>query len=276
MAFTYKLPKQNVDRGAFIDTPLAADTAISQGELTLKDEDGNDALTVKISDITGWKYDAYAAGTAHVVDVDLTAAVQVANGMYALTVRVPYLVNFFGGGAHANADARESRAEYITRTYTVSADATPTVAELQTAFIDRITADTFAAFSAASAAGDIVRITALSASAGQLEVSTTVSGATVADQTAWVSPVGSADEVADEIGVATTQLGGTTYNRYVIEANKQIRHNAVKGLEVIKPEKFAFYLDTADGGTAAAVTLLTSILDGSYATTADYLGAPNF
>ena len=34
------------------------------------------------------------------------------------------------------------------------------------------------------------------------------------------------------------------------------------------------YLNTAGGGTAATVTKLTSILDGSYTPVADYLGCP--
>lgn len=272
MSFTYKLPKQNVDRGALITTPVAGDTALSQGELTLKDEAGNVAATIKISDITGWKYDAYAAGTAHAVDVDYTAATIVADSMYSLTVDAPYVVNFFGGGGHLTSDARESDAIYTTRTYTVSVDATPTATELAALFEAAIIADTAAYFSASAAAG-VLTITADSASAGAMEVSTTASGATVADATAWVSPVGSADEVSDEINVAATGAG---YNRYVIRYNKFIRHNAVTGNTVAKPEKFAYYLDKDNAGTAAAVTLLTSILDGSYATVADYLGAPNF
>jgi hypothetical protein len=67
---------------------------------------------------------------------------------------------------------------------------------------------------------------------------------------------------------------GAGYQRYIIEYDVAIRHNAVKGLQVIKPSRFVFYIDKDDAGSAAAVTLLTSMFDGSYATTADYLGAP--
>jgi hypothetical protein len=47
MAFNYGLPKVDADRGAFITTPLAADTALATGVLTLKDEAGTDVLDVK-------------------------------------------------------------------------------------------------------------------------------------------------------------------------------------------------------------------------------------
>lgn len=267
MSANYKLPKIENSGAGLIITPVAGDTALATGVLTLKNEAGGNALEVKISDITGWKYDAYAAGTANVVDVDLTAAVLVANTQYSLTVKAPYAQNFFGGG-------QETNAVYATRTYTVSVDATPTVAELQALFIARINADLNACFTAASAAGDIVRITAASALAGSLLVYTTVSGATIADQTAWVEPVGTVDEA--KLYVNADLVVGAGYNRYVIESRKFIRHNAVKGNEVVKPEIFVYLIDKDNAGTGAAVTLLTSILDGSYVTTADYLGAPGF
>lgn len=265
MSFTYKLPKIGADNGAAIVTPVAGDTALAQGELTLKDEAGNAALTVKISDITGWGYAAYAAGTAHVVDVDYTAATLIGDNLYSLVVDAPYVVHFFGGG-------QETNAVYATRQYTVSTDATPTATELAAAFEAAILADTNACFTASAAVG-VLTITASSASAGELSVSTTAPGATVADSVAWVSPVGTTEEAEAELGV---NLSGAGYNRYIIEYNKFIRHAAVKGLKAAKSEKFVYYIDKDNAGTAAAVTLLTSILNGSYATVAGYLGAPNF
>jgi hypothetical protein len=274
MAFNYGLPKVDADRGAFITTPLAADTALATGVLTLKDEAGTDVLDVKVSDIVGWKYDAFNAGTPNDVDVDfLTNGVVESNKQYSLTVRAPYVVNFFGGGAHATADARESRAIYVTRTYSVFTDASATATELADLFAARITNDPKAYFTATAATG-VLSIEALSAEAGPLEVSTTVGGVLAGDITdaaAWVSPVGTVSEVNAELNISAPGAG---YGRFIIEFRKPIRHNAVKGLKAIKEEKFVFYLDKDNGGTSAAVTLLTSILDGSYATVADYLGAP--
>jgi hypothetical protein len=274
MAFTYKLPRLNADKGFAVDTPVAGTTEdLTQGELTLLDEANETAIQVLISDITGWKYDAYNAGTAQVQTVDFTTATLIADNTYSLTVFVPYVVNFFGGGGGATAGTRESRAVYTTRTYTVSTDATPTANELSTAFEARILADTYACFSAANAAG-VLTITAASAEGGEMEISTTAPGATIAVTTPWVSPVGTVAEVQQETG--DTVLGGTTYNRYVIEYREYLRNANVKGLQAVKPAKLVYYLDSADAGTAATVTAITAILDGSHATVADFLGAPNF
>lgn len=265
MAITFKLPKIDADSALLLNTPVAAtDVVLANGVLTVKDESGANALVLKASDLINFDYNAYAAGTANVVDVDLTGVTIVNNGVYSLTIYAPYVKNFFGGG-------QESGAVYQTRTYTVSLDATATVAELQAAFIARINADVNAYFSATSQAGDVVRITADAAGFGPLTVNAPA-GATVADQTAWVSPVGAADEVLQYI--PDTALVSGTYNRYVITYRKFIRHNIVNGLQVAKPVQAIVYLRSTDAGTAATVTKLTNILSGAYTPVADYLGCP--
>lgn len=266
MAITFKLPKIDADSALLLNTPVAAtDVVLANGVLTVKDESGANALVLKASDLINFDYNAYAAGTANVVDVDLTGVTIVNNGVYSLTIYAPYVQNFFGGG-------QESGAVYQTRTYTVSLDATATVAELQAAFVARINADVNAYFSATSQAGDVVRIAADAAGFGPLTVEAPA-GSTVADQTAWVAPVGSADEVIQYIPNAAL-VTGNTYNRYVITYRKFIRHNIVNGLQVAKPVQAIVYLKSTDAGTGATVTKLTSILDGSWATVADYLGCP--
>jgi hypothetical protein len=274
MAFTYKLPRLNTDTGYFIDTPVSGtDDVLAQGELTLLDEDGNTAIEVKINDITGWGFDAYSAGVPNEVEVDFTVPLVslVADTLYSMTVRVPYQVNFFGGGGHLTTDARESRAEYVTRTYVVGVDATPSATELGDLFVAQITNDIYAAFSATNVAG-VLTIVADSAEGGKMEVSTSVSGADVTDSVAWVSPVGGLSEVQSETG--SSLQSGTTYDRFIIEFDERVRHNGVKGLQAIKPAKVVYYLES--GASAASVASITSILDGTYATVADYLGAPNF
>lgn len=262
---TFKLPKIDADSALLLNTPVAAtDVVLANGVLTVKDELGANALVLKASDLINFDYNAYAAGTANVVDVDLTGVTIVNNGVYSLTVYAPYVQNFFGGG-------KESGAVYQTRTYTVSLDSTATVAELQAAFIARINADVNAYFSATSQAGDVVRIACDAAGFGPLTI-TAPAGATVADQTAWVSPVGTSDEVLQYI--PNDALVSGTYNRYVITYRKFIRHNIVNGLQVAKPVQAIVYLKSTDAGTAATVTKLTSILNGSWATVADYLGCP--
>lgn len=271
MAFNYKLPKvQELDGLSILNTPVAAtDVVLADGVLTIKDATGASAITVKACDLLGFRYNAYTAGTANVVDVDFTAAILVANNIYSLTVSAPYVQNFFGGG-------QETKAVYIPRTYTISVDGTPSITpELVNAFVNKINADASAYFTASAPGGDVVRITASSALAGQLFVETNVPGITpamITNSTAWVAPVGTATEVLGYVPNSTLVTG--TYNRYIIEYRNVIRHNAVSGLGVIKKSTALVYLNTAGGGTAATVTKLTSILDGSYATVADYLGCP--
>lgn len=275
MAFNYKLPKvQELDGLSILNTPVAAtDVVLDNGVLTIKDETGASAIKIKACDLLGFRYNVYTAGTANSVTVDLSSAVLVPNNIYSLTVSAPYVQNFFGGG-------QETKAVYIPRTYTVSVDGTPTVQELLDAFLAKINSDPSAYFSAVDIGGGTLQITAASALAGQLFIETNVPGVTsfdIANAIAWVAPVGTATEVLGYVPNSTLVTG--TYNRYIIEYRNVIRHNAVSGLGVIKKSTALVYLNSTNGGTAATVSKLTSILDGSYgvvslAQAAEYFGCP--
>lgn len=264
MPVSYKLPKLNADSALHLDTPVAGDTVLANGVLTVNDESGAVALKVKISDITSYSNNAYAAGTANVVTVVIAGVTMYPGGIYSLTVTAPYVQNFFGGG-------QETGAIYQTRTYTVSFPAglvIPTVDQLGAALVARINADTNAYFTASYNSGtDTITITADSALAGPLTV-TAPTGSVVADATPWVAPVGGVDEVG--LYINETLLGGTQYRRFVIRHRKFIRHNAVTGNEVVKPSIALVYIKADQ---SAAITLLNNILSGA-ATAADYLGAP--
>lgn len=276
MAFNYKLPKvQELDGLSVLTTPAAADAVLASGLLTIRDEAGNSAITIKASDLLGFRYNVYTAGTANAIDVDLTAAVLVANNIYSLTVSAPYVQNFFGGG-------QETKAVYIPRTYTVSSNGTvvppvaPTIADLQTKFINEINSDPSAYFTA-TAVGTKVRITSISPLTGQLFVETSVPLAVISTATAWVAPVGTTTEILRYVPNSTLVSGN--YNRYIVLHRQVIRHNAVSGLGVIRNATSLVYLNTAGAGTAATVTKLTSILDGSWAVAslaqaANYQGSP--
>lgn len=263
----YKLPKINADMALHLDTPLAADTVLADGVLTVLDESGDVALKVKVSDITSFSYDAYAAGTPNDVNIVLTNVVMNEGTVYSVSVYGPYVQNFFGGG-------QETGAVYQTRTYSVSVPAiapalVPTVDQLGAAFAARINNDPNAYFSATYTAGtDTLLIEADSAFAGPLEV-TAPDGAVITDAVAWVEPVGSISEVSKYIN--ETILGSASYSRFIIRHRKFIRHNAVTGNEVVKPSLALVYIDSTE---AAAITLLTNILNGAYTPVADYLGAP--
>ena len=272
MNFNYKLPKvQELDGLSILNAPTAAtDVVLASGSLTIKDATGANAIVLKASDLLGFRYNAYTAGTPNVVDVELSAAVLVAQSIYSLTISAPYVQNFFGGG-------QETKAVYIPRTYTLSSNGTvtppvaPTIADLQAKFIAAINADP-AAYFTASAVGTKVRLTADSALAGQLFVETSVPAAVISVATAWVAPVGTTTEILRYVPNSTLVSGN--YNRYIILHRQVIRHNAVSGLGVIRNATSLVYLNTAGAGTAATVTKLTSILDGSFATVAGYLGCP--
>jgi hypothetical protein len=94
----------------------------------------------------------------------------------------------------------------------------------------------------------------------------------ITSSTAWVSPAGTTTEILSYVPNSIIVSG--TYNRYIIEHRRVIRHNAVSGLGVIRKSTSLVYLKNTDAGTAATVTKLTSILDGSFATVAGYLGCP--
>jgi hypothetical protein len=271
MAFNYRLPQITADSVTILNTPVAGDTALANGVLTIKDEGGNPSLVVKAADLLSFTYAANNAGTANVKTVVLTGITLLADTNYVLTVHAPYLINFFGGG-------QETGAIYQTRTYTLGfGPATPTVDGIGAAFAARINADNNACFTASyNSSSDTLSITADSAFAGSLEVTAPL-GAVVADGTAWVSPVGANAEVVAYAG-NNPYATAAAYNRYIVRYRKMVRHSAVTGLQVIKPVNALVYLDVADSGTAAAVTLLTSILNGSYgtsyATLAKYCGCP--
>jgi hypothetical protein len=268
MAITFKLPVINADSALLLNTPVAAtDVTLATGLLSIKDESGAVALKIKASDLLGFRYTAGANGTANVVDVQLSAVSLVDNGLYALTVSAPYAQAFFSGGVETNAT-------FQARTYTVGVDATPTAAELATAFAAEINADINAYFSAVVTGSTTVRITADNAGFGGLNVVAPV-GATVTDSTAWVAPAGTPSQVLAQINNAAL-VSAPLYHTYQIMYRKAIRSNIVNGLEVYKPVTALVYLNAtvASGEPAATVAKLTSILNGSYATVADYLGCP--
>ncbi|MEY3126839.1 MAG: hypothetical protein RL273_1001 [Bacteroidota bacterium] len=265
MAISFRLPTINADSATLLNTPVAAtDVVLDNGVLTILDESGAQSLVLKASDLINFNYAATSNGTANAVDVDLTGVVIVNNGVYSLTISAPYAVNFFGGG-------QETNAIFQTRTYTVSLDASATVTELQTLLIARINADVNNYFSAASQAGDVIRITADAAGFGPLTV-VAPALAVVSQFTAWASPVGTTNEVLQYIPNAALVTG--TYNRYIITHRKFQRSNIVNGLQVVRPVQSIVYLDSTAAGTAATELKLTGILSGAYTPVADYLGCP--
>jgi len=265
MAFNYQFPKiGSVDSVTVMNTPVAAnDVDLDKGTLTIDGDAGG--LVIRACDLLAFDQTDFTAGTAHVVDVDLAGITVVNNRIYSLTVFAPNVINFFGGG-------RETGAIYQTRTYNISSDNTATVDEIRDSFIAAINDDPGAYFSAQSGGAGIVEIEADSAEAGALEI-TAPAGATIADATAFVAPVGAKSEV-EAYGISPAIADAAGYDRYIIKHRKFTRSNAISGMQAVLPAISLVYLKQNDAGTGAAVTKITSILDGSYTPVADYLGCP--
>ena len=266
MAFNYQFPRiGSVDTVTVLNTPAGTDYDLDAGTITIKDEDENASLVVRACDLIAFDQTDFTAGTPHSVDVDLTGITVVNNRVYSLTVSAPNVKNFFGGG-------RETGAIYQTRTYNISSDVTATVGEIQAAFVAAIAADPGAYFTASAEAGDVVRITALSADAGALEI-TAPAGATKADNAAFVAPVGTEAEVL-AYGISAAVADAAGYDRFIIKHRKFTRSNAISGLQAVLPAISLVYLKQDDAGTGAAVTAITDFLDGTHTPVADYLGCP--
>lgn len=267
MAFNYQFPKiGSVDSVTVMNTPVeASDVDLDAGTITLSGDAGG--LVIRACDLLAFDQTDFTAGTAHVVDVDLTGVTLANSLIYSVTVFAPNVINFFGGG-------RETGAIYQTRTYNVSSPASGafTASDLRDLFIAAIAADPGAYFTAASGGAGILEITALSADAGALEI-TAPAGATVADATAFAAPVGTEAEV-EAYGISPAVADAAGYDRYIIKHRKFTRSNAISGLQAVLPAISLVYLKQNDAGTGAAVTAITAILDGSHTPVADFLGCP--
>lgn len=264
MAFNYQFPKiGSIDSVTVMNTPIAADYDLDAGTITLVGDAGG--LVVRACDLLAFDQTDFTAGTAHSVNVDLTGITVVNNRVYSLTVTAPNVINFFGGG-------RETGAIYQTRTYNISSDVTATVAEIQASFVAAIAADPGAYFTASAEAGDVVRITALSADAGALEI-TAPAGATLADNAAFVAPVGTEAEVL-AYGISAAVADAAGYDRFIIKHRRFTRSNAISGLQAVLPAVSLVYLKQDDAGTGAAVGAIEDFLDGTHTPVADYLGCP--
>jgi len=264
---TFQLPRLDVDSVVVLNTPVdGTDNVLASGILTILDEAGSEALSLKATDWVNFRYDAYTTGTANIVEVDLSGVTILNNGTYTLTVYAPYVQSFFGGG-------KESGAIFQTRTYIVGLSSAATTQELLDTLLARINADVNAYFTAADLGGGVLEITCNDAGFGPLTINAPA-GSVITDATPWVAPVGIPSEVLRYIPNNTTVLSNGAYDRFIITYRKFIRHNIVNGLQVVKPVQVLVYADSNDAGTAAFVSGTTDILSGAYTPVADYLGCP--
>lgn len=263
MSATFALPKKDYEQVIVLSTPdtgaLSANTdvVLAKGQLSLLDEAGT-ATKIRFADILSAKKYTYAAGAASVATVTLTSVSIVNNGRYEITVLAPNRKDFFLYG-------KEYNPLLLSRTYSVSLDATATVDELGAAFAAAINADAEAGFTAAYTSGsDELAITASSVDAGKLAV-TAPAGATVS--VTYTEPVGTISEVEGQ--APGKSVSGKTYNRYVIKHRKVIKHNAISGLQVVKPVETVLYSHVTTNFDAALAAIIagTITIDNSSAST---------
>lgn len=221
----------------------AGDDASAKGMLQL---DGTNAVFkgsgIPLHAITGWKYEAYVAGTAHAVDEDYTGTNLVVDHEYTVTVK--FLTN-------------------VLTSYTFSVIYEGTAPLSEDALIDDLIAkinETSLGFTAANDTGDVLSITVDDVASGEIIV-TDSEGGSWTDKTAYVAPVGTAAELLDQAGVTTTD----TFDRLRIFWNREGRHNGVSGAIVATAVESKMYVNEAGAEATDAANLKTrmeNILNG--------------
>jgi len=263
MSANFQLPQKDYDQVIVLNTPdtgaLSANTdvVLSKGQLSLLDEAGV-ANKFRFRDILSMKKDTYSAGAASVATITLTNVSAVNNARYELVVSLPNRKDFFLYG-------KEYNPLLLLRTYSVSTDASATVDELGALFAAAINADTEAGFTAVyNTSPDTLVLTAASVDAGKFVV-TVPTGATTS--ITYTEPVGTISEVEGQAVGKTA--AGKTYNRYRINYRKVIKHNAVSGLQVVKPVTAVLYshITTNFDAAIAAIIAGTITIDNTSAST---------
>lgn len=258
-----KLPKVDYGVAVINNGIVDADVTLSRGKLTFLDEAGNVGLKFKVSDGISVTKTAYSAGVKSIKTIAFAGVAVVANTNYSLSISLPNREAFYGGGT-------ESNALLIQRTYTVSTDATPTVAELRNAFLSAIQNDLSSGVVVATSGASSMTVTLSDVNSGDSDI-VVPSGATVTVGTAYVAPSGTPDEAKLYFANSLVAVGGE-YTKYAITFRKDIRSNIVNGNFVQKYEKAILFIERNATDYATAVAILDSIIDGSYTPVAGFLG----
>ncbi len=240
-----------------------ADVDLTSGKLTIKDEAGNVGLKFKVSDGISVVKTAYSAGVKSIKTIAFGSVSVLPNTNYLLTITMPNRQAFYGGGV-------ESNAVFQTRTYTVSTDATPTVAELRNSFLTAIQNDLNSGVVATSSGASSIAVTLEDVNSGDTDI-TVPAGATVTVGTAYVAPSGTPDEAKLYFANSSVAVGGE-YTKYAITFRKDIRSNIVNGNFVQKYEKAILFIEKNATDYSTAVAILDSVIAGTYTPVADFLG----
>jgi len=254
-------------------TPLVQNSILSGGKLTLA---GNaplaDILTAPLilSDATASRKIAYAAGTAQISTIDLSAVALLADSQYRISVEFPRLIGFNTVQVMADGGRAESNDLVPIREYVVtSGTSAPTANALRDLFIARINADAGKRVTAASGGAGTVQLTQDVLSDGAFSM-TSASGAVIATGTPHVAPAGTPAVVNADYPNQAAPAG--TYTTYEIDFVNFKRSNVVSGALVGYPEFIRVYVLLGQANYAAFITALDAELDGTHTPVSDYLG----
>jgi len=244
----------------------AADVTMAQGNVTITGL----GKAIKLSDGIDYTVTAYAAGTAGVKTVDFTTATIGASTPFLVTVEFPNAFAFPNGGQEANELSR-------IRSYSIyTGTSAPTATVLAEAFRDAINADIYSKVTASAAAG-VLTLTQTAASLADFDGDSVIGvggaqGATAGVTTPYVSPAGTPTVLARE-GVPAALISATgQYTKYDLTLRYPTTNGVANGAKGFVEGRAVIYAAANAANYAAFNTKLTDILDGSYATVAEFLG----
>jgi len=258
-----KIPKIDYGVAVINNSIVDADVTLAGGKVTILNADTTLGLKFKVSDGISVTKTAYAVGTKSIKTIAFASVSMVANSNYSMSISLPQRQAFYGGGV-------ESNALIEIRTYTVSVDASPTVAELRNAFLTAIQNDLSSGVVATTSGASSMVITMSDVNSGDTDI-VVPSGATITVGTAYVAPSGTPDEAKLYFANSLVAVAGE-YTKYVIVFRKDIRSNIVNGNFVQKYEKAVLFIEENAAAFATATAILDSIVDGTYTPVADFLG----
>lgn len=249
----------------------AADVVLASGKLQLNDG-ANDLLSEALRLTDGIKVvkTAYAAGTAQISTIDVSAVALLANSQYRISVEFSRLIGFNTVQVIADGGRAESNDLVPIREYVVTSGASaPTANELRDLFIARINGDAGKRVTAASGGAGTVQLTQDVLADGAFTM-TAPSGAAIATGTPYVAPAGTPAIVE---AVAPTKSSPTAnYTTWTVDFRDFRRSNVVSGGSIFFPEFVSVYADSLAANYAAFATELDAVFAGTHTPASDYLG----
>lgn len=244
----------------------AADVTMAQGNVTVTGL----GKAIKLSDGIDYTITNYAAGTAFVKRADFTTSTLAASTPYSLSIEFPDALAFPNGGQEANQLSR-------IRTYSLySGTSAPTATALAEQFRDLINADIYSKVTATAALG-VLTMTQKATSLANFDGDSVIDlggtqGATASTPTPYVAPAGT-PTVLEREGVPVSLISAAgTYRKYDLTLRYPTTNGVANGAKGFVEARAVIYANEADGDFAAFNTKLTTILDGTYATVAEFLG----